>query len=62
VTSRSEETRCLAYYAHFGDLLNSMMSANTALYAKIVDDPSFHAMFREYLFQSFSKAVQQVSH
>jgi len=58
---KSEEIRRLVFYSHVDNLLNRMMRANTALYVRIVDDPSFHTMSRENMFDTVSKAIQQLS-
>jgi type I restriction enzyme R subunit len=53
----SVENRKLAFGDFFSDTLEDMINTNLDIYKKIVDDPNFGALFREFMFNKLALAL-----
>jgi len=53
----SVENRKLAFGDFFSETLEDMISTNVEIYKKIVDDPNFGSLFREFMFNKLASGL-----
>jgi type I restriction enzyme R subunit len=58
----SVDNRKLAFGDFFSDTLEDMINTNVEIYKKIVDDPNFGALFRDFMFNKIASALGQNAH
>ncbi len=56
----SKEHRKMAFDPFFEDILHEMMNSNFDLYKKIVDDPKFGGLFKEFVFERVEKSLRRM--
>jgi len=54
----SREHRRMAFDPFFEDVLNDMIDSNFDLYKKIVEDPRFGDLFKEFVFEKVERSLR----
>lgn len=55
----SVENRKLRFGDFFSETLEGMITTNVEIYKKIVDDPNFGTLFREFMFNKLASALNR---
>ncbi|MBV9453434.1 MAG: hypothetical protein JOZ19_04850 [Rubrobacter sp.] len=55
----SREHRRTAFDPHFEDVLHETIDSNFDLYRKIVEDPKFGGLFKEFVFEKLERSLRR---